>query len=45
MVQYFKAACTFSKNYKSVSNWLTGAIKSHLNNENISITALGLSPG
>ena len=42
--EYFEATCQFTKNYKAVSNWLMGAVKSYLNDNNLEISAFALSP-
>jgi len=44
MALYFEEATQYSKAYKSISNWLMGPVKSHLNDTNQSITEFELSP-
>ena len=44
MALYFEEATQHSKAYKSISNWLMGPVKSHLNEKNQSITDFELSP-
>jgi len=41
---YFDALCQETKNYKSASNWIMGTIKSYLNDNNLDITSLPISP-
>jgi aspartyl-tRNA(Asn)/glutamyl-tRNA(Gln) amidotransferase subunit B len=41
---YFDEICGFTKNYKSASNWVTGAVKSHLNDLTISIKQFSVTP-
>jgi aspartyl-tRNA(Asn)/glutamyl-tRNA(Gln) amidotransferase subunit B len=41
---YFDALIQQTKNYKAAANWMIGPVKSYLNENNISITALGLTP-
>lgn len=43
MVEYFLAASTSTKAYKSLSNWMMGPVKSHLNEKNLSILAFEIS--
>ncbi|MEQ8364237.1 MAG: Asp-tRNA(Asn)/Glu-tRNA(Gln) amidotransferase subunit GatB [Cyclobacteriaceae bacterium] len=45
MADYYLAVCTFTSNYKAVSNWMMGPIKSHLNDTGIDIEKLPLVPG
>ena len=40
---YFLDACTATKDYKSLSNWIMGPVKSYLNDVNILITAFPVS--
>ncbi len=44
MAMYFEVAASYSTAYKSVSNWLMGPVKSHLNDTNQSISEFVLSP-
>ena len=44
MALFFEEAAQHSKAYKSISNWLMGPVKSHLNDKNQSITDFELSP-
>jgi aspartyl-tRNA(Asn)/glutamyl-tRNA(Gln) amidotransferase subunit B len=37
VAEYFESACQFTKNYKAVSNWIMGAVKSYLNDNNVEI--------
>jgi aspartyl-tRNA(Asn)/glutamyl-tRNA(Gln) amidotransferase subunit B len=37
LVMYFEQVCQWTKNYKAVSNWLMGNVKSYLNENNLSI--------
>lgn len=41
---YFDALVQQTKNYKAAANWMIGPVKSYLNENNISITALSLTP-
>lgn len=41
---YFEESASYSKAYKSISNWLMGPVKSYLNEKNKSITDFELSP-
>ncbi len=43
MVEYFLAASTSTKAYKSLSNWMMGPVKSHLNEKNLSILAFEIT--
>jgi aspartyl-tRNA(Asn)/glutamyl-tRNA(Gln) amidotransferase subunit B len=43
MVEYFLAASTTTKAYKSLSNWMMGPVKSHLNEKNLSILAFEIT--
>jgi aspartyl-tRNA(Asn)/glutamyl-tRNA(Gln) amidotransferase subunit B len=38
LAAYFESVCKHSKNYKAVSNWLMGPVKSYLNNNSIDIS-------
>lgn len=42
--EYFQKAASFTKNYKQLSNWMLGPIKSHLNDKNRSIVEFELTP-
>ena len=44
MAIYFEEVASHSKAYKSISNWLMGPVKSHLNETNQSIADFELSP-
>jgi len=44
MADYFLAVCKFSLNYKAVSNWMMGPIKSHLNEMGVGIENFPLVP-
>jgi aspartyl-tRNA(Asn)/glutamyl-tRNA(Gln) amidotransferase subunit B len=44
MAVYFEESARHSKAYKSISNWLMGPVKSHLNETNQSIADFELSP-
>jgi aspartyl-tRNA(Asn)/glutamyl-tRNA(Gln) amidotransferase subunit B len=44
MAVYFEESASHTKAYKSISNWLMGPVKSHLNEKNQSITDFELSP-
>jgi aspartyl-tRNA(Asn)/glutamyl-tRNA(Gln) amidotransferase subunit B len=41
---YFEAITQYTDNYKSAANWLMGAVKSYLNDNNLIITQLQLEP-
>ncbi|QSE96694.1 Asp-tRNA(Asn)/Glu-tRNA(Gln) amidotransferase subunit GatB [Fulvivirga lutea] len=41
--EYFQEVCTYTTNFKAVSNWLMGPIKSYLNENGLEITDLNLS--
>lgn len=43
MVEYFLVASKSTKAYKSLSNWMMGPVKSHLNEKNLSILAFEIS--
>jgi aspartyl-tRNA(Asn)/glutamyl-tRNA(Gln) amidotransferase subunit B len=38
LANYFQSVCSHTKNYKSVSNWIMGSVKSYLNDNNLEIT-------
>ena len=44
MAQLFEQICVHTKNYKAVSNWLMGPVKSHLNETNQEAHQLPVSP-
>lgn len=44
MVVYFKEVAEKNINYSAIANWLSGSIKSYINENNIYINALPLSP-
>jgi len=44
MVHYFKAVARETENYTAIANWLTGSIKSYLNEENLTIAEVSLAP-
>ncbi len=44
MALYFEAAVALTKAYKPVANWLMGPVKSHLNDQGLSIQDFELSP-
>jgi aspartyl-tRNA(Asn)/glutamyl-tRNA(Gln) amidotransferase subunit B len=44
VAEYFEATCQFTKNYKAVSNWIMGTVKSYLNDHNLEITQLSIQP-
>ncbi len=41
---YFNEVCDHTKNYKGAANWVTGAVKSHLNELALHIKDLKISP-
>lgn len=41
---YFNEVCKHTKNYKAASNWVTGAVKSHLNELALHIKDLKVTP-
>jgi aspartyl-tRNA(Asn)/glutamyl-tRNA(Gln) amidotransferase subunit B len=43
VAEYFEATCGFTKNYKAVSNWIMGSVKSYLNDNNLEINELSLT--
>jgi aspartyl-tRNA(Asn)/glutamyl-tRNA(Gln) amidotransferase subunit B len=43
-VEFFEEIIKYTTNYKAVANWMMGPIKSYLNNNNIELTDLKLSP-
>lgn len=44
IAEYFELVCAHCKNYKAVSNWVMGAVKSHLNEYNILASEFSLAP-
>ncbi|HNU42698.1 MAG TPA: Asp-tRNA(Asn)/Glu-tRNA(Gln) amidotransferase GatCAB subunit B, partial [Cyclobacteriaceae bacterium] len=44
MAQYFESACQFTSNYKAVSNWLMGPVKSYLNEHLVEADQLPVAP-
>jgi aspartyl-tRNA(Asn)/glutamyl-tRNA(Gln) amidotransferase subunit B len=44
IAEYFESTCSFSKNYKAISNWIMGTVKSYLNDHNLSIAEFSISP-
>lgn len=44
VAEYFEATCKFTKHYKAVSNWIMGTVKSYLNDHNLDITQLSITP-
>lgn len=40
---YFTKVCSITDNYKSVSNWIMGPVKSYLNDNNVAITGFPVS--
>jgi aspartyl-tRNA(Asn)/glutamyl-tRNA(Gln) amidotransferase subunit B len=45
LADYFEALIKNTNNYKAAANWLMGAVKSHLNDTGLSITAFEIKPG
>lgn len=43
-VDYFLEACNYTKNYKSVSNWLVSNIKGYLNENNLLLENFSVKP-
>ncbi|MBL4678788.1 MAG: Asp-tRNA(Asn)/Glu-tRNA(Gln) amidotransferase subunit GatB [Mucilaginibacter sp.] len=41
---YFEELVKYTTNYKSAANWMMGAVRSYLNDNNISINQLSLNP-
>lgn len=41
---YFEAVIKLAQNYKAVANWIIGPVKSYLNENNLSIADIGLTP-
>lgn len=44
MAQYFESVCVFTSNYKAVSNWLMGPVKSYLNEHLVEVDQLPVTP-
>lgn len=44
VAEYFQEVCEHSKNYKAVSNWVMGPVKSYLNDSNLSAKEFSLKP-
>lgn len=44
LVTYFEAATATTKNYKAVSNWLMGPVKSYLNDQQLELEQFPLAP-
>lgn len=44
IAEYFEATCSFTNNYKAVSNWIMGTVKSYLNENNLEISDFSVSP-
>ena len=44
VAEYFEGTCQFTKNHKAVSNWIMGTVKSYLNDNNLEINQLSVSP-
>jgi len=44
VAEYFENTCQFTKNYKAVSNWIMGTVKSYLNDNNLEISQLAVNP-
>lgn len=44
LAQYFETACEFTSNFKAVSNWLMGPVKSYLNEKGIEADQLPVKP-
>lgn len=45
LVEYFDQVCHTSKNFKTVSNWVMGPVKSYLNEKGVRADQLPLLPG
>jgi len=43
LANYFLSVCTYTKNFKSVSNWIMGPVKSYLNDNNADIMEFPVS--
>lgn len=44
LAKYFEDACKHTTNYKAVSNWLMGPVKSYLNENNLEADQLPIAP-
>jgi aspartyl-tRNA(Asn)/glutamyl-tRNA(Gln) amidotransferase subunit B len=44
LVKYFESVCQHTKNFKAVSNWMMVTVKSYLNEKNIEIADLTITP-
>lgn len=44
VAQYFEEACQYTTNYKAVSNWIMGTVKSYLNETNTLASDLPVKP-
>lgn len=44
LAEYFEAACGYTKNFKAVSNWMMGPVKSYLNESGKSAAEIELHP-
>jgi aspartyl-tRNA(Asn)/glutamyl-tRNA(Gln) amidotransferase subunit B len=44
LAQYFEATCSFTPNFKAVSNWLMGPVKSYLNEHGLEADQLQIRP-
>lgn len=45
IAEYFDEVCSCTGNYKSASNWVMGPVKSHLNDNKLSLKEFPLEPG
>lgn len=45
LAAYYESVCALCPNYKAVSNWLMGPVKSYLNETGVSVDQLPLKPG
>jgi aspartyl-tRNA(Asn)/glutamyl-tRNA(Gln) amidotransferase subunit B len=45
LAAYYESVCAWCPNYKAVSNWLMGPVKSYLNETGVSVDQLPLKPG
>lgn len=45
IAEYFDEVCSCTGNYKSASNWVMGPVKSHLNDNKLSLKEFPLKPG
>jgi len=44
LANYFQSVCSYTKNYKSTSNWIMGPVKSYLNENNKKISEFPVTP-